>query len=172
MGEMRFFRALVLSAIILGASVFPSSAFAQITSISIGNAQLTANGASVSVPVTVQCEAGWNLAFGNLGITQVSGHRLTSGFGSFSENFPGVPCSTPVAVLLTVNASGSFAFKQGTASATANVEVFNPSTFAFFSQTISQTIRITHKQTYIDPLRSSSAKHHSRTSSRRHRRRR
>jgi hypothetical protein len=139
---MRCLRAAVVAAISVGALVVPASGIAQIRSISIGNATLGPQGASVSLPLTVQCDPGWNLAFTNASVAQSTGHKLAQGSGFFFENFPGVPCSTPVTVTLTVGDTSSFAFKQGKAASTATVTVFNPSTFSFATQTVSQATEI------------------------------
>jgi hypothetical protein len=139
---MRCFRAAIVAAVAVGAFVVPAGAAAQITSTSIGPAQLGPEGASVSLLVTVQCEAGWNLAFGSVTVAQSTGHKLAQGNGFFSENFPGVPCASPVTVPLTVTDTSSFAFKQGKAAATATLTVFNPTTFSLVTQTVSQEIRI------------------------------
>ena len=47
-------------------------------------------------------------------MTQVSGHKLAQGAGSFVNNFPGVPCTgASETVNVQVTAFGSFAFKHG-----------------------------------------------------------
>jgi hypothetical protein len=139
---MRYLRSAMVAVISAAALVLPSSALAQITSVSVGNAQLGPEGASVSLPVTVQCEPDWNLAFADVSVAQATGHKLAQGSGFFSEPFPGVPCSTPVTLTITVSDFSSFAFKQGGAAATATVDVFNPATFGFSTQTVTQEIRI------------------------------
>ena len=150
---MRYSRAVMVTATAVGAFLVPSSAVAQITSISMGQARLGPQGASVSLPVTVGCEADWNLAFGTVSVLQSTGHKLAQGSGSFFENFPGIPCASPITNQTTVADSSSFAFKQGKATATANVEVFNPTTASFFDETVSQSIRISKKAPiYVDPF--------------------
>jgi hypothetical protein len=137
---MRYMRSAVLTAIFALALLVPATAVAQITSVSVTGGQLQANGASVSVQLTVQCDPGWNFAFANVSLTQVSGHKLAQGSGSVFENFPGVPC--PASANITINDSSPFAFKQGTATATATVTVFNPTTFSFANQTVTQDLRL------------------------------
>jgi hypothetical protein len=90
--------------------------------------------------MTVQCDPGWNFAFANSSVTQVSGHKLAQGAGSVVAPFPGVPCGTPEDV--SVRDFSSFAFKQGNATASVDVFVFNPATFTLVSQTVTQNIRI------------------------------
>jgi hypothetical protein len=140
---MRYMRWGILAATVTLGLVVPATAGAQITSISLTGGQLQARGAAVSLQVSVQCESGWNFAFVSANVTQVSGHKLAQGSGSFFTNFPGVPCPASAAVI--VNAAGPFAFKQGTATASADVTVFNPTTEAFDDQTVTQTTRLTKK---------------------------
>lgn len=138
---MRHLRVSIVAAVAAASFLVPATAVAQINSISVTGGQLVAQGASVALQVTVQCDPGYNLAFIDANVTQVSGHKLAQGQGFFGANYPGVPCGTPTNV--TVNASGSVAFKNGNATATVNVTVFNPTTFSFASQTSTQTIRLT-----------------------------
>ncbi len=141
----------MVAAIAVGAIVVPASAVAQITSISIGQAQLGPQGASLSVPVTVQCDFGWNLGSVNVNVVQKSAHFLAQGNG-FADWF-GAPCVGPGTRIVTVTDYGVIAFKPGKAAATANVFVSNPTTSGFFNKTVSQTIRIGNQPlTYVDPL--------------------
>jgi hypothetical protein len=98
------------------------------TQLSIGQVRLGPLGASVSVPLTFTCDPTLNVAFGDVSVTQVSGHKLAQGFGSFVNDFPGVPCTgAPEMVTLQVTGSGSFAFKSGNkAMASADLSLFDP----------------------------------------------
>ncbi len=155
--SMRDLRIAMMSAVaVVAALVVPTSAFAQISSISIGQAQLGPQGASLSVPVTVQCDSGWTLNFVSVSVAQRSGRFLAQGSGFTSW---GAPCVGPGTIVVPVTNSSFVAFRQGSASVTANVAVVNQTTFNFFTKTVVQTIRITRTPiTYIDPL-SHSARH-------------
>jgi hypothetical protein len=61
-------------------------------------------------------------------VTQVSGHKLAQGSGSFTNAFPGVPCTgASETVTVQVPASGGFAFKSGRkAIASADLTLFDP----------------------------------------------
>ena len=98
------------------------------TQLSIGPVQLGPLGASVSVALTFTCDPSLNVAFGDASVTQVSGHKLAQGSGTFVNNFPGVPCTgASETVSVGVNAFGGFAFKQGhKAIASADLTVFDP----------------------------------------------
>jgi hypothetical protein len=127
---MRLFRlALVVPIALSALALMPSSASAQ-TQLSIGQPKLGPLGASVSVPLTFTCARSLNVAFGDVSVTQVSGHKLAQGSGFFVNDFPGVPC-TGVSETLTVQviAFGGFAFKKGNkALASADLTLFNPVT--------------------------------------------
>jgi len=127
---MRLFRLALVVLIALSAlALMPSSASAQ-TQLSIGQPKLGPLGASVSVPLTFTCARSFNVAFGDVFVTQVSGHKLAQGSGFFFNDFPGVPC-TGVSETITVQVSavGGFAFKKGNkALASADLTLFNPVT--------------------------------------------
>jgi hypothetical protein len=147
---MRYSRIVMVCAIAAGALTVPSAAAAQISSISIGQAQLGAQGASLSVPVTVQCDSGWTLEFVSVNVAQKSGRFLAQGFGSA---FWGVPCVGPGTIVIHVTNSSFVAFKTGSAAATANVGVENQTPFGFFTGTATQTIKIAKKPiSYVDPF--------------------
>ena len=61
-------------------------------------------------------------------MTQVSGHKLAQGAGSFVNNFPGVPCTgASETVNVQVTAFGSFAFKHGKkALGSADLNLYDP----------------------------------------------
>ena len=127
---MRTFRFALVAPIALAAlALLSSPASASIpTQLLIGQVELGPLGASVSVTLTFTCDPTLNVAFGDASVTQVSGHKLAQGSGSFENNFPGVPCTgASETVTLQVNASGAFAFKPSTkAIASADLTVFDP----------------------------------------------
>jgi len=141
---MRYLRAAIVSAIATAALAVPSSALAQIDSLSVSDARLGPEGATVVVTLTVQCQPGWNIAFGDVSVAQATGHKLAQGSGSFFNNFPGVPCTgAPQSQDVTASTFTSFAFKQGKATATGNLSVFNASTGSLVTEsTGAQPIRI------------------------------
>jgi hypothetical protein len=146
---MRYLRTVLVSAIAMGAFVVPSSAAAQITSISIGRTQLGPQGASLTVPVRVQCDLGWTLNFVNVSVAQRSGRFLAQGFGSASW---GAPCFGPGTIIIPVTNGSFIAFHRGEAAATADVTVTDQN-FNFFSKSVSQSIRVTRNPvSYVDPL--------------------
>jgi hypothetical protein len=125
----------------LGAlALMPSPASAAVTTqVSVGQVQLGPLGASVSVPVVFTCDPSLNVAFGDATVSEVSGHKLSQGSGSFTNNFPGVPCTgVSETVTLQVNASGGFAFKQGKkALASVDFTVFDPVAGTLSTTTVS-----------------------------------
>jgi hypothetical protein len=128
---MRTFRLALVVPIALAALAVlssPASASSVPTQVSIGQAKLGPLGASVSVSLTFTCDPTLNVAFGDASVTQVHGHKLAQGSGSFVNNFPGVPCTgVSETVAVQVNASGSFAFKRGDhAIASADFTIFDP----------------------------------------------
>jgi hypothetical protein len=152
---MRYLRIVIVSVIAVLALVVPSGAAAQITSISIGRAQLGPQGASLSVPVTVQCDSGWTLDSVFVSVAQRSGRFLAQGSGFASW---GAPCVGPGTIIVPVTNFSFVAFKKGNAAATAQVAVVNQ--FNFFTKTVTQTIRVKRKPiSYIDPLSHPAARH-------------
>jgi hypothetical protein len=144
---MRYSRVVMACAIAAGALVVPSVATAQISSITIGQASLGPQGASLSVPVTVQCDFGWTLEFVSVSVAQKSGRFLAQGSGFASW---GAPCVGPGTIVIPVTNSSFVAYKKGSAAATANVEVGGP---GFAMQTATQTIKIAKKPvSYVDPF--------------------
>jgi hypothetical protein len=150
---MRFFRLALAVPIALGAIALMSSPASAkhrtnsvSTQLSIGQVQLGPLGASVSVPLRFTCDPTLNVAFGDASVTQVSGHKLAQGTGSFFNNFPGVPCTgASETVTVQVNATGSFAFKQGKkAIGSADLNLFDPVSGNLSTTSISgQTVTIT-----------------------------
>lgn len=141
---MRVVRAGIVAAVAACVLVIPAAASAQVDQVSIGDPQLGPEGASVSVPLTIVCDVGYNIAFGDVSVAQSTGHKLALGFGSFSNDFPGVPCTgASQTVTATVTTATSFAFKQGKASGSADVSVFNPVTGDLPTESVGpQAIRI------------------------------
>ena len=127
---MRFSRcALVVPIALFALALMPSPVSAQIsTQLSIGQPQLGPLGVSVSVPLTFTCDPTLNVAFGDVSVSQVSGHKLAQGSGFFSNDFPGVPCTgASDTVTVQVSSIGGFAFKHGKhAIASADLTLFDP----------------------------------------------
>jgi hypothetical protein len=98
------------------------------TQLSIGQVQLGPLGASASVLLVFRCDPSLNVAFGDVSVTQESGHKLAQGVGSFFNNFPGVPCTgASESVNVQVPDSGGFAFKRGNKSiASVDLNLFDP----------------------------------------------
>ena len=144
---MRFLRTGITTVMAVGVLLIASPASAQIDDISMGQPRLGLEGASVIIPVTVVCDLGFNVAFGDASVAQSTGHRLAQGTGFFTNDFPGVPCTGTAQTLeVVVPSAGPVAFKQGSAAASASVTVFNPATFDLITETVdSQSVRITKK---------------------------
>ena len=132
---MRYLRAGIVAALAAATLAVPSSASAQIDSLSITDARLGPEGASVTVTLTYQCQPGWNVAFGSAEVAQSTGKRLNRGFGSFSNPFPGVPCTGTLQSREVVVSATAFPFKQGRVAVSATLTVFNPTTFSFVTAT-------------------------------------
>ena len=134
---MRFVRCAIFALVVIGVVLTPTISSAQIDHISFGDARLGLEGASVTLPVRVTCEPGFNIAFGSASVAQSSGRKLAQGAGGFFNEFPGVPCTgAQQKVKVTVPSFSSFAFKPGTAAATAEVFVFNPVTGQLVSKSV------------------------------------
>ncbi|MDP9332145.1 MAG: hypothetical protein M3Q30_02355 [Actinomycetota bacterium] len=142
---MRVLRAFIIVIVALGVLLVASPASAQVSQISFGQPRLGPEGASVVIPMTVVCDVGFNLAFGDVGVSQSSGHKLASAFGFFSNNYPGVPCTgAPQAITIRAFDFSPYAFKLGSAAAFADVTVFNPVTGDLITKTTDpQVVRIT-----------------------------
>jgi hypothetical protein len=133
---MRLLRITVVALVIAVSLLFrPSAASAQIDQVTVRDALLGLEGASVTVLLEVQCDPGWNLAFGNVSLAQATGHRLARGSDFFSNTFPGTPCTgDPQVVAFTVEAEPPVAFKKGDAALSGEVTLFNPSTSRFATE--------------------------------------
>ena len=141
----RCFRSAILVASAALVLLVPATAGAQVSSLSVTVGHLQAQGTEVPVQVDFQCDPGFDFAFVDASLIQVSGHKLAQGSGAF---FPAedLPCeSSPFSVEFTVTASGAFAFKEGNAMASVEVVVFDPTTDNFFGDTFTQTTRLTKK---------------------------
>ena len=119
-----------LGALALMSSPASAATTAVSTQLSIGRVQLGPLGASVSVLIVFTCDPTLNVAFGDASVTEVSGHKLAQGSGSFSNTYPGMPCTgAPETVNVRVNAFGALAFKHGTkATASVDLNLFDPVT--------------------------------------------
>jgi hypothetical protein len=140
------FRSAILAATATLALVGPATAGAN-TSISVSVGHLLAQGTEVPMQVEVQCDPGFDFAFVDANLTQVSGHKLAQGSGAFfSTDNPGTPCaSSPISTTFTVTATGAFAFKEGDATASFDVVLFDPTTDSFVDTIFTQTTRLTKK---------------------------
>ena len=136
---MRYLRMGLVAGCLMVALILPSAASAQINTFQIGSpAQLGPEGASVNVPVTINCDPGFA---GNVDVQvrQAQGKRLIDGFGG-----AGVTCTgLDQTVIVVVGNMSGIRFKQGSAAASGFVFLFNPSTEQFASARIDpQAIRI------------------------------
>ena len=132
-------------AVSLAALVVPATAGAQITSLSVSVGNLQAQGTEVPMQVAFQCnDPSLDVAFVGANLTQVSGHKLAQGSGSFG--FPdNVPCDSTFSVAFTVRAQGAFAYKQGNAMVSVDVLLFDPAADNFPFETFTQTTRLRTK---------------------------
>ena len=120
---MRYLRALTIAAALTVGLLLPSGASAQINTFQLGtDAQLGPEGATVTVPVIINCDAG---QFGFLSVTvaQSTGHRLAQG-----SVFSNIACTGPEQTLEAVvaNFPGVNAYKKGRASASATITLSGP----------------------------------------------
>jgi hypothetical protein len=120
---------------------------------SFGDATLGLQGASITVPLTVTCQQGWNVAFGNAHVAQANRGRLAQGFGSFENTFPGVPCTgQPQAFSILIPNSSPWAFARGEAEADGIVNVFNEAAGELVFKTIDpQEIEIRSGSSQLAP---------------------
>lgn len=126
---MRIRRPLAVSAVAAVLFFLPGCTLGPVKGLSVGDARLGLQGATLVVPVNVTCQRGWNIAFGDLSVAQSTDLKLAQGFGFFENDFPGVPCTGSVqTVTVNVFDNSPWAFRRGTAAATADVSVYNPTT--------------------------------------------
>jgi hypothetical protein len=130
---MRYLRAAIVAVVATAALSVPSTALAQIDSVSVSGGTLGPEGASVTVTVNYQCEVGWNVTEIQVDIAQSTGFRLAQGSGSFTNEDPGVACTgTTQTQEVVVHNFSPWAFKQGKATVTSvHLIAFNTDTFDF-----------------------------------------
>ena len=117
-----FFGVILAVVVLLAAGCTPNP----VSRASFGDARLGLQGASVRLPLRVQCQQGWNLAFGDVRVAQNNDGRLAQGFGFFENDFPGVPCTgSTQTISITVLNSSPWVFRRGEAAADGVVTVFN-----------------------------------------------
>lgn len=127
---MHYLRGLTVATALALALVLPGGALAAISTFELGTeATLGPEGATLTVPVTVNCDAG-QVGWVSVTVSQASGHRLAQGSGSTSIACTGSEetLSVPVGNFPAVNA-----YKQGKASASATLHVFDPATWQSFT---------------------------------------
>jgi hypothetical protein len=138
---MRYLRSVVPAVIAAAALFAPSSALAQIESLSARTGTLSPEGDSVTVTLAFQCRTAWNVAFGDVSVAQSHGNRLTRGSGDFFNPFPGVPCTGARETQdILVNDTTEIPFKQGKASVRADLTVFNPTTFRLVTESVGPAV--------------------------------
>ncbi len=114
------------------AILVPGTASAQVNTFQIGtNAKLGPEGATVSVPVTVNCDPGL-IAFPTVNLSQSTGHRLVQGSGGSYQSIDCTGSDQTVNVQVG-NYPGVTAWKQGRASASGQLSLYDPSTFELYS---------------------------------------
>jgi hypothetical protein len=122
---MRYLRGLTVAAALALALVLPGSAPAAISTFQIGTeASLGPEGATVTVPVIVNCDAG-QFGFLSVTVSQSTGHRLAQGSGGATVACTG---SDQTVAIEVGNFPGVNAYKQGRASASGTLQVVDPST--------------------------------------------
>lgn len=136
---MRYLRAALVLAALAVALLAPSVASAQINAVQIGpTATLGPEGATVIVPVTVNCDAGYQGSV-YVRLRQAQGRRLIDGSGYAPVSCDG---STQTLTVIVWNESG-IRFKQGSAAASGNLYVFDPTTGTSYYQDVApQAIQI------------------------------
>jgi hypothetical protein len=127
---MGYLRTALVAAVLTVAFIVPSAASAQVNTVGTGTtAQLGPEGATVIVPVIVNCLPNFVIGSANLGVVQSSGKSLTQGFGGVSTS---IACTgTDQTVSVTVTTFSAAPYKQGRASASGSVFVIDPSTGFF-----------------------------------------
>jgi hypothetical protein len=137
---MRYLRSAIAAAIVAAALIVPSSALAEIKSLAVSAGALSPEGDSVTVTLAFSCKVGWNVAFGDASVAQSHGNRLVRGSGDFFNDFPGVPCTGGRETqAIVVNDTTRIPFKQGKASVSADLTVFNPSTIRLVTRSVGPT---------------------------------
>jgi hypothetical protein len=120
---------------------------------SISDGQLGLQGAYVQVSISLTCQHGWNVAFGDAHVAQADEGRLAQGFGSFENDFPGLPCTgSRQTFSVTVFNGSPWVFRRGDAAADGDVAVFNESTGELAQKTIApRTIQIRAADSQLAP---------------------
>lgn len=134
---MRIRGALVVSALATVMLLIPGCTFGPISRLSLGDASLGLQGASATVPLSLTCNTGWNIAFASVNLAQANGSRLAQGSGVFENAFPGVPCTGKrQTVIVTVFNTSPWVFRQGEAAVSGEADVFNPVTNELFAKSL------------------------------------
>jgi hypothetical protein len=122
---MPYLRAAMVAVALTVAFIVPSTASAQINRLEVAaTAQLGPEGATVTVPVIVNCDPGFTATV-FVTVAQSTGGRLAQGTGGANAQCTGFDETVNVVV---ASSPGVFAYKQGKASATGTLSVFNPDT--------------------------------------------
>jgi hypothetical protein len=134
---MRIRGALIISALATVVLLIPGCTFGPISQLSLGDASLGLQGASATVPLSLTCDPGWNIAFGSVNLAQANGSKLAQGSGAFENTFPGVPCTgRRQTVIVTVFDSSPWVFRQDEAAVSGVADVFNPETGELFEKSV------------------------------------
>ena len=132
---MRYLRAAVVLALATAALALPSSAFAQIQSLSVSDATLGPEGGSLLLTMTYQCDIGF-FAAGYVEVLQARGKNLVRGSGSLPASFPGVPCTgNPETHEVLVGNGSDVPYQHGKAAATVSLQLLDPETGNLVFQT-------------------------------------
>jgi hypothetical protein len=131
----------MVAVVLTAAFIAPSAASAQLATARTGTAQLGPEGATVIVPVIVNCVPNFLMHVSSLNVVQSTGSRLTQGFGGEPTD---IACTgTDQTVSVTVGTFSAAPYKPGKASASGSVFLFDPSTGFFVSVNFGpQEIRI------------------------------
>jgi hypothetical protein len=109
--------------------LLPSSALAQASDVSVGDAVTDHDGITLTIPVTVTCDAG-STVDASAGLVERKGNRLIRVFAGTS--FPAPTCTgSPQTILLTGENFGPFRLQNGKGTVTIDTFVSGPSGFFF-----------------------------------------
>jgi len=109
------------------AFILPSTAWAQVTAQIGSLGQLGPEGATVTVPLIVNCDPGAFVSGVAVMVVQSTGSRPTQGSGPTTVPDPTVCTGSDQTLSVTVGIQlPIFPFKQGKASASGVVSVFSP----------------------------------------------
>jgi hypothetical protein len=133
----------MVAVVLTAAFIAPSAASAQVVTARTGTtAQLGPEGATVIVPVIVNCVPNFVMHVSSLMVVQSTGSsRLTQGFDGDPTD---IACTgTDQTVSVTAGTSSAVPFKPGKASASGSVFAIDPSTGFFVNEDFGpQEIRI------------------------------